>query len=160
MKKCARETEETPQQIISQSVALLSEQAAVAMPLIHHIRRDIRHQRKRAGNPLAVPQDKDFDIPPVLKWKQSLNHFTSWSWPSTRASTLLPSRQQMMNKEYCPRLPQQGQIAVSPWPRPQQQYVKKLFFKKTPNYRLYVTQNGSFKNHQPTMRLCQPCTTL
>ena len=21
-------------------------------------------------------------------------------------------------------------------------------------------QNGSFKNHQPTMRLCQPCTTL
>ena len=37
MKKCARETEETPQQIITQSVALLSEQAAVAMPPIHHI---------------------------------------------------------------------------------------------------------------------------
>ena len=34
------------------------------MPLIHHIRRDIRRQRKRAGNPLPVPQDKDFDIPP------------------------------------------------------------------------------------------------
>ena len=46
MKKRARETEETPQQIISQSVALLSEQAAVAMPPIHHIRRDIRRQRK------------------------------------------------------------------------------------------------------------------
>ena len=64
MKKSARETEEMPQQIISQSVALLSEQAAVAMPPIHHIRRDIHRQRKRAGNPLPVPQDKDFDIPP------------------------------------------------------------------------------------------------
>ena len=64
MKKRARGAEETPQQIISQSVALLSEQAAVAMPPIHHIRRDIRRQRKRAGNPLPVPQDKDFDIPP------------------------------------------------------------------------------------------------
>ena len=39
MKKRARETEETPQQIISQSVALLSEQAAVAMPPIHHTQR-------------------------------------------------------------------------------------------------------------------------
>ena len=29
-----------------------------------------------------------------------------------------------------------------------------FFFKKTPNYLLYATQNGSFKNHQPTMRLC------
>ena len=64
MKKRARETEETPQQIISQSVALLSEQAAVAMPPIHHIRRDIHRQRIRAGNPLPVPQDKDFDISP------------------------------------------------------------------------------------------------
>ena len=52
MKKRARETEETPQQIISQSVALLSEQAAVAaMPPIHHIRRDIRRQRKTTKLP-------------------------------------------------------------------------------------------------------------
>ena len=36
----------------------------MAMPVIHHIQRDIRCQRKRAGNPLPVPQDKDFDIPP------------------------------------------------------------------------------------------------
>ena len=39
MKKCAREAEETPQQIISQSVALLSvsEQEAVAMPPFHKL---------------------------------------------------------------------------------------------------------------------------
>ena len=36
--------------------------------------------------------------------------------------------------EYHPRLPQQGQIVVSPWPRPQHQYVK----------------NGFFKNHKTT----------
>ena len=50
-------------------------------------------------------------------------HFTSSSWPSTRASTSLLSRQPPTNKEYRPRLPQHGQIAVSPWPRPQHQYV-------------------------------------
>ena len=37
MKKRAIETEETPQQIISQSVTLLSEQAAVAMPPFHKL---------------------------------------------------------------------------------------------------------------------------
>ena len=37
MKKRVREIEETPQQIISQSVALLSEQAAVAMPPFHKL---------------------------------------------------------------------------------------------------------------------------
>ena len=47
-----------------------------------------------------------------------------------RSSTVLvcEARQQPTNKEYRPRLPQQGQIAVSPWPRPQHQYVKKRFF--------------------------------
>ena len=68
----------------------------------------------------------------ILKWEQSLKpcqHFTSSSWPSTRASTSSLSRQQLTNKEYRPRLPQHGQIAVSPWPRPQHQYVKKRFFK-------------------------------
>ena len=89
-------------------------------------------------------------------------HFTSSSWPSTRASTSSLSRHQPMNKEYRPRLPQQGQIAVSPWPRPQHQYVTKQFFQKPPNYRLYATQNGSFKNHQhevmPTMHyFIDPC---
>ena len=34
------------------------------MPAVHHIRRDIRRQRKRAGNPIPVPQDRFFDIPP------------------------------------------------------------------------------------------------
>ena len=42
MKKRARETEETPQQIISNAVAHLNEHAAVTMPPVHHIRRDIR----------------------------------------------------------------------------------------------------------------------
>ena len=56
MKKHARETEETPQQIISIAVAHLNDHAAVTTPAVHHIRRDIRRQRKRAGNPIPVPQ--------------------------------------------------------------------------------------------------------
>ena len=67
MKKRARETEETPQQIISNAVAHLNEHAAVTMPPVHHIRRDIRRQRKMAGNPIPVPQDRFFDIPPIYQ---------------------------------------------------------------------------------------------
>ena len=79
----------------------------------------------------------------VEGWHQRFKpcqHFTSSSWPSTRASTSSLSRQQPTNKEYRPRLPQQGQIAVSPWPRPQHQYVTKRFFQKPPNYRLYASK--------------------
>ena len=64
MKKRARETEETPQQIISNAVAHLNDHAAVTMLAVHHIRREIRRQRKRAGNQVYVPQDRFFDIPP------------------------------------------------------------------------------------------------
>ena len=67
MKKRARETEETPQQIISNAVAHLNEHAAVTMLPVHHIRRDIRRQRKMAGNPIPVPQDRFFDIPPIYQ---------------------------------------------------------------------------------------------
>ena len=34
------------------------------MPAVHHICRDIRQQRKRTGNPIPVPQDRFFNIPP------------------------------------------------------------------------------------------------
>ena len=50
--------------IISNAVAHLNDHAAVTMPAVQHIRRDIRRQRKRAGNPILVPQDRFFDIPP------------------------------------------------------------------------------------------------
>ena len=52
------------QQIISNAVAHLNDHTAVTMPAVHHIRRDIRRQRKKAGNPIPVPQDRFFDIPP------------------------------------------------------------------------------------------------
>ena len=42
MKQRARETEETPQQIISNAVAHLDDHAAVTMPTVRHIRTDIR----------------------------------------------------------------------------------------------------------------------
>ena len=63
MKKRARETEEPPQQIISIAVGLINDQASAAMPAVHHIRRDLRRQRQRKGNPLPCPQDTRFDIP-------------------------------------------------------------------------------------------------
>ena len=43
------------------------ESIKVTMPPVHHIRRDIRRQRKMAGNPIPVPQDRFFDIPPIYQ---------------------------------------------------------------------------------------------
>ena len=63
MKKRDRETEEPPQQIISVAVGLINDQASAAIPAVHHIRRDLRRQRQRKGNPLPCPQDTRFDIP-------------------------------------------------------------------------------------------------
>ena len=43
MKTRAEDTEETPQQIITQSVSTISRDAAARLPTVHHLRRDIRH---------------------------------------------------------------------------------------------------------------------
>ena len=69
MKKTHQRDEETPQKIISNAVAHLNDYAAVTMPAFYHIHRDIRRQRKRAGNPIPVPQDRLFDIPPEYQQK-------------------------------------------------------------------------------------------
>ena len=42
MKTCAEDTEETPQQIITQSVSTISRDAAARLPTVHHLRRDIQ----------------------------------------------------------------------------------------------------------------------
>jgi hypothetical protein len=55
MKTRAEETEETPQQIITQSVSTITRDAAAKLPTVHHLRRDIRRVRQRANNPIPVP---------------------------------------------------------------------------------------------------------
>ena len=68
----------------------------------------------------------------ILKREQSLNHINisqarAGHQPEPQHRRY-QARQQPRNKEYRPRLPRQEQIAVSPWPRAQHQYVKKRFF--------------------------------
>ena len=120
MKKRARETEETPQQIISQSAELLSEQAAVAMPPFHKLELAINQNL----NVVAIKTETD---------EQRISSKTTTTGTDCSISGVSPTT------SVC---------------------EETVFFKKTPNYRLHATQNGSLKNHQPTMRLCQPCTTL
>ena len=57
------------------SVAHLNDHALVTMPAVHHIRGDIRRQRKRAGNPVPVPQDRFFDIPPEYQQTSASDAF-------------------------------------------------------------------------------------
>ena len=106
MKKRTRETEETPQQIISNAVAHLNDHAAVTMPAVtmpavHHIRRDIRRQKKRAGNPITVPQDRFFDIPPEYQQTTAgkpsfsmtlvMGMIEYWSLQQMKISSFLPN---------------------------------------------------------------------
>ena len=57
MKRRAAETQETPQQIISGCVQALSQAAATQMPDLSTVRRHMRRQRQRAGNPHPIPTD-------------------------------------------------------------------------------------------------------
>ena len=57
MKRRAADTQETPQQIISGCVQALSQAAATQMPDLSTVRRHMRRQRQRAGNPHPIPTD-------------------------------------------------------------------------------------------------------
>ena len=59
MKKIARETEETPQQIISNAVAHVNNHAQFTTSV-----ETIDGRGRDLGNPTPVPQDRFFDIPP------------------------------------------------------------------------------------------------
>jgi len=59
MKRLAEETEEAPQQIITQSVSTISEDAKGKLPTVHHLRRNVRRHRQAVNNPLPVPQTVD-----------------------------------------------------------------------------------------------------
>ena len=64
MKRRAEETEESPQQIITQAAAQVSEVAASQMPATRSIRRAIRRWRQHHGNPVPVPHSRsDMTIP-------------------------------------------------------------------------------------------------
>ena len=56
LKRRALDTEETAQQIITQELENISEQASTHIPAIRTIRRGIRRYRQHAGNPHPVPQ--------------------------------------------------------------------------------------------------------
>ena len=64
IKHRAIETVETPQQIITQGIDNISDQAAVKLPAIRHIRRGVRRHRQLAGQPLPAPQNRDEIIIP------------------------------------------------------------------------------------------------
>ena len=65
MKTRAQTTDEAPQQILTANLGGLSEGAASYLPDIPVVRRNIRRQRQKAGNPLPIPQSRE-DIPVPL----------------------------------------------------------------------------------------------
>ncbi|XP_059169402.1 uncharacterized protein LOC131951125 [Physella acuta] len=64
MKQLAEETEATPQQIITQSITTITEDAKAKLPSIPHIRRNIRRQRQTLKHPLSDPRNVDDIIIP------------------------------------------------------------------------------------------------
>ena len=73
VKRRALETEESAQQIISQELSDISESAAVNLPAIRNIRRNIRRNRQIAGNPLPIPNTRSQLVIPD-DYKQTLRH--------------------------------------------------------------------------------------
>ena len=65
MKARAQTTAETPQHILTNHLQGLTQGAAGHLPNLPDMRRNIRRQRQRSGNPLPVPQSKE-DIPNPL----------------------------------------------------------------------------------------------
>ena len=65
MKTRAQTSDEAPQQILSANLGGLSEGAAAYLPDIPVVRRNIRRQRQKAGNPLPIPQSRE-DMPVPL----------------------------------------------------------------------------------------------
>ena len=75
MKHRARTTQETPQQIIADSVTRLHPAAAAQLPTMHNIRRNIRRHRPAAEHPLPVPLDRaTFVIPPAHQTTKELSY--------------------------------------------------------------------------------------
>ena len=64
VKERAQTTEETPQQILADSVQNLSDAASGSLPSLNDMRRGIRRNRQQVGNPLPIPGNAaDFEIP-------------------------------------------------------------------------------------------------
>lgn len=59
MKRQAEETEETPQQIITQSVSTITSDAKANLPTVHHLRRNLRRHRQTVSNTLPAPHNID-----------------------------------------------------------------------------------------------------
>lgn len=66
IKKRALDTEETAQQVISQELENISEEAAVHIPRIRSIRRKIRKCRQQACCPSPVPQSREAIVIPDM----------------------------------------------------------------------------------------------
>ena len=60
MKTRAQTTDEAPQQILIANLGGLSEGTAAYLPDIPVVRQNIRKQRQKAGNPLPIPQSREY----------------------------------------------------------------------------------------------------
>ena len=74
MKHRSKTTQETPQQVIADSVTGLHPATAAQLPPMHHVRRNIRRHRQAAERPLPVPRDRaTFIIPPAYQTTKEIS---------------------------------------------------------------------------------------
>ena len=59
MKRQEEETEEAPQQIITQSISTITDDAKAKLPTVYHLHRNVRRHRQAVNNPLPVPLNVD-----------------------------------------------------------------------------------------------------
>ena len=98
MKRRAEETEEAPQQILTTNVQNVVGEVATQQPTIHHIRRNIRRQRQKSGNPIPVPLTRaDIDIPEEYRVTADGQDFLLYDSGANNERVLIFSTQNNLN---------------------------------------------------------------
>ena len=116
MKRRAEETEETPQQIITQSVSCLSQDAKANLPTMHVLRRSVRRCRQQVGNPVPVPlSGEDFNIPDRYKMTNDGQSFLLYdSGPSNKRILIFGTQENLRLLEINPHWFMDGTFKTAP----------------------------------------------
>ena len=116
MKNRARDTQETPHQIVTRAVEGMSEECSAILPTISHLKRNLRQCRQRSQNSLPVPQNtQDLVIPQEYKNTKNGEQFLLYdSGPINRRILIFGTEKSVSYLEKCEHWYMDGTFSVTP----------------------------------------------
>ena len=116
MKNRARDTQETPHQIVTRAVEGMSEECSAILPTISHLKRNLRQCRQRSQNSLPVPQNtQDLVIPLEYKNTKNGEQFLLYdSGPINQRILIFGTEKSVSYLEKCEHWYMDGTFSVTP----------------------------------------------